>query len=120
MGHRFVRVCVEYDIEVVDEIALASAALTGDLEGPLTRGEGYISAYNDVNAGEVVRSVLADRQLGEELRARLDVAGLRIVREHCMSRIRKLDDEDTYEALPEWPAIRDDGSLAPKHLPPTV
>ncbi len=113
-GHRFVRINVEYVVEVVDETALEAAVLRGGIEeGVGAPGDFAPPGHrNDVNATDVLTGFVWRGASGNDLHETLETAGLRLVSTRAQPRIRKDDDPDTYQGIPEEAAMRDDGTFA--------
>jgi hypothetical protein len=116
--HRYVRLVLEVEVEVVDPAALRAAVLKCSSDEELWAvieravSEGPLRDRNEHDAATAATDALWESRAWPIFVQRLRAAGLSTVSySSFIPRIRKDDDPDTLRAIPELPARRDDGSL---------
>lgn len=115
--HRYVRLVLEVEVEVVDPEALRAAVLRSsddELWAVVERvvPERPLRDRNEHDAATAATDALWESRAWSIFVQRLRAAGLSAVTySSFIPRIRKDDDPDMLRAIPELPARRDDGSV---------
>jgi hypothetical protein len=117
--HRYVRLVLEVEVEVVDPAALRAAVLKCSSDDELwaaieqvASDDGPQRNRNEHDAATAATDALWESRAWAIFVQRLRAAGLSTVTySSFIPRIRKDDDPDTLRAIPELPARRNDGSV---------
>jgi hypothetical protein len=115
---RYVRLVLEVEVEVVDPVALRAAVLKSSPGDELwTAAERVVAERavhdrNEHDAATAATDALWESRAWPIFAQRLRAAGLSAVGySSFIPRIRKDDDPDTFRAIPELPARRNDGTV---------
>ena len=120
---RYVRLVLEVEVEVVDPTALRAAVLKNSSDAEIWAAveravaeqaiaDGPLRDRNEHDAASAATQALWESRAWPIFAQRLRAAGLSTVAySSFVPRIRKDDGPDTFRALPEIPARRNDGTV---------